>query len=214
MQEELARRKAVIRRLNERLHGVEQLEIMWEEEEEGEGEKSRGGGGGGGKTGVEPTSTLRNRIGGAPQATAMSTSSSTNPHQLSSTNPTTAITTTTTTNASTAAATQSPADLDKQLSLHQRQQDEITSDLLAMSRALKKSSLQFGQQLEEEKPYLDVAAQGLDKNVLGMQQMGGKMDRLRKDGSVGWYRTIVNMVIIVVLGLVGLIILMLPKLRR
>jgi len=83
-----------------------------------------------------------------------------------------------------------------------------------MSRALKESSLKFGQQLEEEKPYLELAVQGLDKNVLGMQQMGGRMDKLRKDGSVGWYRTIINVVIIVVLGIVGLIILMLPKLRR
>lgn len=83
-----------------------------------------------------------------------------------------------------------------------------------MSRALKESSLKFGQQLEEEKPYLDLAARGLDKNVLGMQQMGGRMDKLRKDGTVGWYRTIINVAIIVVLGIVGLIILMLPKLRR
>lgn len=34
VQEDLGRKKAVIRRLNERLHGVEQLETMWEDEEE------------------------------------------------------------------------------------------------------------------------------------------------------------------------------------
>lgn len=107
-----------------------------------------------------------------------------------------------------------PVELEKQLTLHHRQQEEITADLLAMSRALKESSLKFGQHLEEEKPYLEMAAQGLDKNVLGMQAMGGRMDQLRKDGSVGWYRTLINMAIIVVLGIVGLIILMLPKLRR
>jgi len=36
LQEEMGRRKAVIRKLNERLHGVELLETMWEDEEERE----------------------------------------------------------------------------------------------------------------------------------------------------------------------------------
>lgn len=83
-----------------------------------------------------------------------------------------------------------------------------------MTRALKESSLLFNKALEDEKPYLDMAAQGLDRNIIGMQTMGGKMDKLRKDGNVGWYRTIINIVTILVLGIVGLIILMLPKLRR
>lgn len=83
-----------------------------------------------------------------------------------------------------------------------------------MTRALKESSLLFNKSLEDEKPYLDMAAQGLDKNIIGMQSMGGRMDKLRKDGRVGWYRTIINIVTIVVLGIIGLIILMLPKLRR
>lgn len=83
-----------------------------------------------------------------------------------------------------------------------------------MTRVLKESSLLFNKVLEDEKPYLDIAAQGLDRNIIGMQAMGGRMDRLRKDGRVGWYKTIINIVTIVVLGIVGLIILMLPKLRR
>jgi len=83
-----------------------------------------------------------------------------------------------------------------------------------MTRALKESSLQFNQALEDEKPYLEVAAKGLDKNVSGMQAMGGRMEKLRNDGRVGWYKTIINIAIIIVLGITGLIILMLPKLRR
>ncbi|KAF8457435.1 hypothetical protein BGX38DRAFT_1139358 [Terfezia claveryi] len=211
LQEEMGRRKAVIRKLNERLHGVELLETMWEDEEEEREARVRE------KEEVlveagskdpEPTSTLRNRLGTNLEPTATSTSASTS-YPSSFIKPTTSATTT-----STIQPSSGPVELEKQLSLHQRQQDEITADLLAMSRALKDSSLRFSQQLEEEKPYLELAAQGLDKNVLGMQQMGGRMDKLRKDGSVGWYRTIINVAIIVVLGLAGLIILMLPKLRR
>ena len=83
-----------------------------------------------------------------------------------------------------------------------------------MSRLLKESSLQFGKHLEDEKPYLEQAAAGLDKNILGMQGAGGRLEKLRKDGTVGWYKTLINMAIIILLGIVGLIILMLPKLRR
>ena len=83
-----------------------------------------------------------------------------------------------------------------------------------MSRLLKESSLQFGKHLEDEKPYLEQAAAGLDKNILGMQSTGSKLTRLSKDGTLGWYKTILNIAIIVTLGIIGLVILMLPKLRR
>lgn len=83
-----------------------------------------------------------------------------------------------------------------------------------MSRMLKESSLQFGKALEDEKPHLEQAALGLDKNILGMQGAGGRLEQMRKDGSVGWYRTLINMAIILFLGVVGLVILLLPKLRR
>ncbi|KAF8429219.1 hypothetical protein EV426DRAFT_214233 [Tirmania nivea] len=213
LQEEVGRGKTVIRKLNERLYGIELLETMWEDEEEREArerEKSEKQGmlAAAASKGPEPVSTLRNRLGTNLEPTATSTSASTS-YPSSSSKPSATATSTSTTQ-----SPNGPVELEKQLSLHQRQQDEITADLLAMSRTLKESSLKFGQQLEEEKPYLELAAQGLDKNVLGMQQMGGKMDKLRKDGTVGWYRTIINVVIIVGLGVVGLIILMLPKLRR
>lgn len=211
LQEDLGRRKAVIRKLNERLHGVELLETMWEEEEEEREARVREKEEvlvAAGSKDPEPISTLRNRLGTNLEPTATSTSASRG-YPSSSIKPTAAATTT-----SAIQPNSGPVELEKQLSLHQRQQDEITADLLAMSRALKESSLRFSQQLEEEKPHLELAAQGLDKNVLGMQQMGGRMDKLRKDGSVGWYRTIINVAIIVVLGIAGLIILMLPKLRR
>jgi len=44
LQEEMSRRKAVIRKLNERLHGVELLETMWEDEEEREAREREGPG--------------------------------------------------------------------------------------------------------------------------------------------------------------------------
>ncbi|RPB28650.1 hypothetical protein L211DRAFT_865187 [Terfezia boudieri ATCC MYA-4762] len=99
----------------------------------------------------EPISTLRNRLGTNLEPTATSASASRG-YPSSSIKPTAAATTT-----SAIQPSSGPVELEKQLSLHQRQQDEITADLLAMSRALKESSLRFSQQLEEEKPYLELA---------------------------------------------------------
>ncbi|KAF8467336.1 hypothetical protein BDZ91DRAFT_723857 [Kalaharituber pfeilii] len=204
VQEDLGQRKAKIRRLNERLHIAEQLEAMHEEEEdealkfaaETKAITTTG------SNSSEPTSNVRNRFTQPPEPTATSTATTLNG------------TAATATGKLSSPKPANPQELEKQLAFHTREQEQITEELLQMSRMLKESSLQFGKHLEDEKPYLDMASQGLDKNVAGMEAMGGRMDRLRNDGKVGWYRSLINMAIIILLGIVGLVILMLPKLRR
>src|SRR5690606_29267506 len=46
---------------------------------------------------------------------------------------------------------------------------------------------------------LEMAAKGLDKNMEGMDVTGARMDNLRRNESVGWYRTIINTAIVIVL---------------
>lgn len=88
---------------------------------------------------------------------------------------------------------------EEQIDIHRKEQEDITDDLLRMAKLLKESSVAFGQDLENEKPYLEMAQSGLDKNMDGMGQTGQKMDHLRKDQTVGFIRTIINIVMIVAL---------------
>lgn len=113
---------------------------------------------------------------------------------------------------STAVATD--ADTEKHLSSQRAEQEHITADMLSLAQALKQSSLRFGSELENEKALLDMAQEGLDKNTLGIEGTGRKLEALRKDENVGFLWSILYPVIIVGLAFVVLFVLFFaPKLR-
>ncbi|KAL0634893.1 hypothetical protein Q9L58_006173 [Maublancomyces gigas] len=103
---------------------------------------------------------------------------------------------------------------EKQLDDQRIEQEDITTDMLALAQALKENSLRFSEELQKEKAVLDLATEGLDKNVMGIEGAGRKMGQLRRDESVGWLWGILYPAIIVALSFFILIILFLaPKLR-
>lgn len=113
---------------------------------------------------------------------------------------------------STAAATD--ADTEKHLSSQRAEQEHITADMLSLAQALKQSSLRFGSELENEKALLDMAQEGLDKNTLGIEGTGRKLEALRRDENVGLLWSILYPIIIVGLAFVVLFVLFFaPKLR-
>lgn len=88
---------------------------------------------------------------------------------------------------------------EKQLDAQRAEQEDLTADMLALAHALKQNSLRFSEELQKEKGLLDLATEGLDKNVLGIEGAGRKMGQLRRDESVGWLWGMLYPVIIVVL---------------
>ncbi|RPA85132.1 hypothetical protein BJ508DRAFT_303171 [Ascobolus immersus RN42] len=97
---------------------------------------------------------------------------------------------------------------------HVRQeQDNMTDELLQMAKQLKESSIEFGKDLEEEKPLIESAILGLDKNVLGMETTGGRVKQLRKYQNVGFMWRMIYLAVGVALMLAILLVLTLPKLR-
>lgn len=88
---------------------------------------------------------------------------------------------------------------EKQLDEQRAEQEDITTDMLALARALKENSVRFSEELQKEKGVLDLATEGLDKNMLGIEGTGRKMGQLRKNDHVGWLWGILYPVIIVAL---------------
>jgi len=106
------------------------------------------------------------------------------------------------------------ADTEKHLSSQRAEQEHITADMLSLAQALKQSSLRFGSELENEKALLDTAREGLDKNALGIEGTGRKLEALRRDENVGLLWSILYPIIIVGLAFVVLFVLFFaPKLR-
>jgi hypothetical protein len=107
-----------------------------------------------------------------------------------------------------------PTDAEALLDQQRLQQEDLTEEMLKMARALKESSLEFGKNLEDEKGYLDQAAEGLDKNARGMDAAGRSIENLRKNETVSYYWAIIYMATILALVFFTLVILFLaPKLR-
>ncbi|KAH0337208.1 hypothetical protein KCU81_g8209, partial [Aureobasidium melanogenum] len=71
-----------------------------------------------------------------------------------------------------------------------RDQDMLTSSLVTLAQSLKQSSLQFASSLENEKEVLRRAETGLDKNSMGMEAAGNRMGALRRmtEGKGWWDR--------------------------
>lgn len=79
----------------------------------------------------------------------------------------------------------------EQIMSHNRyEQEALTTSMVSMAAALKASSIAFATSLEDEKGILDNAAQGMDKNELGMGAAQRKMGLLRtySEGKGWWGR--------------------------
>lgn len=82
-----------------------------------------------------------------------------------------------------------------------------------MAKQLKESSISFGKELEQEKPLLDAATEGLGKNISGMDTTGGKLRALKKDQRVGFVKRMIFLAVGLALMLAILFIMTLPKIR-
>lgn len=73
------------------------------------------------------------------------------------------------------------------LSHNRTEQENLTTNLLSLARALKESSQNFGASLENEKDILKRAEGGLDKSAVGMEAAERKMGTLRRmSEGQGW----------------------------
>lgn len=101
------------------------------------------------------------------------------------------------------------------LTTDRAEQEQIMESLLSLTRELKSSASAFHGSLENDKPMLEKALQGLDKNVDGMNAAGKRMSTLRRmtEGK-GFFGRLKLYGIIWTLWLVALImVFVLPKLR-
>ncbi|KAI5843974.1 hypothetical protein DFP73DRAFT_513893 [Morchella snyderi] len=114
----------------------------------------------------------------------------------------------------TTSLTTSPPDPETALDNHRAEQEALTASMLTLAQQLKQNSLRFGAALAREKGLLDLAAGGLDRNVLAIEGAGRKMGALRRDENVGWLWGILYPLVISALMFVVLMVLLVaPKLR-
>ncbi|KAG9512454.1 hypothetical protein KCV07_g9446, partial [Aureobasidium melanogenum] len=96
-----------------------------------------------------------------------------------------------------------------------RDQDLLTTSLVTLAKSLKQSSMQFASSLENEKEVLRRAETGLDKNSMGMEAAGNRMGALRRmtEGK-GWWGRIKLYAIIAALWIAAFLLVFVgPKLR-
>ncbi|KAG9660726.1 hypothetical protein KCU95_g3377, partial [Aureobasidium melanogenum] len=96
-----------------------------------------------------------------------------------------------------------------------RDQDVLTTSLVTLAQSLKQSSMQFASSLENEKEVLRRAETGLDKNSMGMEAAGNRMGALRRmtEGK-GWWDRIKLYAIIAALWIAAFLLVFVgPKLR-
>jgi hypothetical protein len=104
---------------------------------------------------------------------------------------------------------------EKLLSSDRVEQEAILGSLLSLTRQLKASQTTFHHSLSDEKKHLDLAAQGLDRNVEGMDAAGRRMGTLRRmtEGK-GWFGRLMLYAWVAGLWVLALVIVfVLPKLR-
>lgn len=98
---------------------------------------------------------------------------------------------------------------------HSAEQESLTASLVALASSLKASTNQFSASLEAEKSVLDRAGEGLDRNVSGMEGAQRKMGVLRRmtEGK-GWLGRIMLYAWIAALWIAAFLIVFVgPKLR-
>ncbi|KAI4848050.1 hypothetical protein E4T44_04163 [Aureobasidium sp. EXF-8845] len=96
-----------------------------------------------------------------------------------------------------------------------RDQDLLTTSLVTLAKSLKQSSMQFASSLESEKEVMRRAESGLDKNSMGMEAAGNRMSTLRRmtEGK-GWWGRIKLYAIIAGLWIAAFLLVFVgPKLR-
>ncbi|KAI9783753.1 MAG: hypothetical protein M1835_003738 [Candelina submexicana] len=115
----------------------------------------------------------------------------------------------------TGASTSSTAQTEKLMSHNRSEQETLTSSLLSMAQALKESSTRFNESLESEKEVLNRAGEGLEKNTTGMEAAGKRMGTLRRmaEGKGWWGRMMMYAWIFGLMLLALFIVAFLPKLR-
>ncbi|KAK7509731.1 hypothetical protein IWZ03DRAFT_87267 [Phyllosticta citriasiana] len=183
-QDDLQAKRELIKRLNQRLYELNQLEDEDDHDDDEYDVAEEEGNDSGAPSAMPPPSsnakadsTLRSRrqqqSSGATQDTGTSTSLFTR----------------------TPSQPANPADprLQKSetlLSHHRAEQETLTASLLHMAQSLRESSQRFSTSLEEEKDVLDRAGKGLDRGSEGMQAAGQRMGTLRRmtEGKGWWAR--------------------------
>lgn len=105
-------------------------------------------------------------------------------------------------------------DRDARLKAEREQQDALTDDMVSMAVQLKEAAMRFGQSLEDEKVHLDAAKEGLDRNAIGMESTGQKMENLRKNETVGFLWTGIYLGLVFLLTfLILTVMIAMPKIR-
>ena len=104
---------------------------------------------------------------------------------------------------------------EKALTSDRVEQDRIQSSLLKLTQDLKASQVTFQTGLENERSLLDRATKGLDSNVTGMDAAGKTMGRLRMmtEGKGWWGRIQLYVYIAVLWVALLLLVFVMPKLR-
>jgi hypothetical protein len=104
---------------------------------------------------------------------------------------------------------------EKILTADRTEQEQIMNNLLSLAKELKSSQKSFQVSLKGEQQHLDFAAQGLDRNLDGIDAAGRRMGTLRRmtEGK-GWLARMMLYAYIAGLWLLALVIVfVLPKLR-
>ncbi|MCJ1366824.1 hypothetical protein MMC16_005954 [Acarospora aff. strigata] len=224
-QNNLLTQRALIKRLNERLYELEQLDDDGEDDVSAEGEDILGEDEGCAAPDPQPreqngtdlppesaedldkplppsSSTLRSRR--APQPPASDTAT------------TTAISTSTHSSPPDPTAPLSQTRATETLLSHNRsEQETLTTSLLTLAQALKSSSQSFAASLESEKEVLTRTGEGLEKSGAGMEAAEKRMGMLRRmsEGRGLWGRLLMYVWIVGLMVLALVVVFITPKLR-
>ncbi|CAD0097408.1 unnamed protein product [Aureobasidium mustum] len=225
LQNDLATKRDLIKRLNTRLLELNQLAALHDdassdsEDEDAESQRPREF-----APAVATSDTLeRDPSLTSPQQAAQDLASTLR-NRTNATNSTAAPDTATTTalfgnrnatNPTAASSNTAPLSTNQVLESATRDQDLLTTSLVTLAQSLKQSSMQFASSLENEKEVLRRAETGLDKNSMGMEAAGNRMGALRRmtEGK-GWWGRIKLYAIIAALWIAAFLLVFVgPKLR-
>ncbi|KAH0038768.1 hypothetical protein KCU78_g1433, partial [Aureobasidium melanogenum] len=223
LQNDLALKRDLIKRLNTRLLELNQLAALHDdssssesEDEDGETQRPRE---------FAPAVATSDTLDKDPSLTspqqAAQDLASTLRNRTNATNSNAAPDTATTTalfgnrSATNPTASGQPLSTEQVLESATRDQDILTTSLVTLAQSLKQSSMQFASSLENEKEVLRRAETGLDKNSMGMEAAGNRMGALRRmtEGK-GWWDRIKLYAIIAALWIAAFLLVFVgPKLR-
>ncbi|KAK6006561.1 hypothetical protein QM012_006971 [Aureobasidium pullulans] len=227
VQNDLASKRDLIKRLNTRLLELNQLAALHDDssdsESEGEEDAEQSQRPREFAPAVETSDTLDTDPSLTSPQQAAQDLASTLRNRTNATNSTAAPDTATTTalfgnrsaTGPTAASQGSPLSTEQVLESATRDQDLLTTSLVTLAQSLKQSSMQFASSLENEKEVLRRAESGLDKNSMGMEAAGNRMGALRRmtEGK-GWWDRIKLYAIIAALWIAAFLLVFVgPKLR-